>query len=325
MSQPNMLPTVQKKDQVEITERLERYRDHSRGAFAPETERALQGDIRRFSEWCAERGVEPLPASPDTVMQYIDAMAEHMVPASVRRYVSSISKLHSIAEVSNPTQSQEVKNALLRMMRAKGTRQRQAGPLTREKLNRILNSHTGRRGRKLRTIRDLAMVCLAYDTLCRRSEIAAMNMDDLTFSDDGTGVVLIRRSKTDQFGEGSTRFIAKDTMKRLRRWLFAAHITAGAVFRGVDNADQLNDRISTMGIVRAFKRLAKRADLEAETISGHSCRVGGCQDMVSAGLEVGGIMQAGGWKTPIMVARYSQALEARRGAAAQLAKIQKRG
>jgi len=114
-------------------------------------------------------------------------------------------------------------------------------------------------------------------------------------------------------------------MKRLKMWLYKAEITEGAVFRGVDNAARVNDRISDQGIARAFQRLAKCADLNDENISGHSCRVGSCQNIVAAGLDIAGVMQAGGWKTPVMIARYSKHLEAQRGAAAKLAKLQNRG
>jgi len=318
MNQELILPKTEHSDL--IASRLEHFHTHAQGAFAKETERALQGDVKRFTTWCAKHNLNPLPATPQTVTKFIDVMAERLKPATVRRYLSSISKLHTIAQVPNPTNSQEVKTAISRMLRSKGSRQKQAAPITRDKLNKLSRTPT----RTLRDTQDIAILSTAYDTLCRRSEIAALNLTDITFLNDGTGIVLVCKSKTDQFGEGSARFIAKDTVKQLKKWLTSASITDGAVFRGINNTSKINDRISARGVARAFQRLAEKAGLEEKNISGHSCRVGGCQDMVAAGLDMAGVMQAGGWKTPIMVARYSQNLGTQRGAAAKLAKIQGR-
>ena len=78
-------------------------------------------------------------------------------------------------------------------------------------------------------------------------------------------------------------------------------------------------------VTRIIKKMATAAGLDPVGLSGHSTRVGGAQDMVGAGLDVGEVMVAGGWKTATMVARYSERLVARRGAAAKLARLQGRG
>ncbi len=78
-------------------------------------------------------------------------------------------------------------------------------------------------------------------------------------------------------------------------------------------------------VARVFKRMAKAAGLDPSGLSGHSTRIGAAQDMVGGGLDIAEIMQAGGWRTPVMVARYSERLTASRGAAAKLARLQGRG
>ena len=167
-------------------------------------------------------------------------------------------------------------------------------------------------------------MAIGYDTLCRRSELAGIDLGDISFHDDDSATVLIRKSKTDPTGEGSTRFLAADTVELVKAWMKRAKITEGALFRAVDRAGNICDRLSDRGVARAFQRLARAAGADVADISGHSCRVGGAQDMVSYGLELGEVMQAGGWKTPSMVARYSEKQIARRGAAAKLAALQNR-
>ncbi len=118
-----------------------RLEDHARaaaGAFAPNTVRALAADSRVFSAWCAGQGRDALPATPETVAAFVDAMAEVRAPATVRRYCASIAAMHRAAGLAPPTATQPVKLALRRMARAKGGRQRQAEPLNRPALDRML-------------------------------------------------------------------------------------------------------------------------------------------------------------------------------------------
>src|SRR5207249_3091497 len=157
--------------------------------------------------WCADAGRESLPVSIETIVEFIDAMAQVRLPATIRRYVSSISTQHGAAVLPNPTTALEVKLALKRMSRTRGVRQAQAAPLSRERVDRMIAAC----GNRLRDLRDLALLAVAYDTLGRRSEIVAMNLCDVAVAEDGSGTVLIRRSKADQDGAGQVRFLAPDT------------------------------------------------------------------------------------------------------------------
>jgi hypothetical protein len=105
---------------------------------------------------------------------------------------------------------------------------------------------------------------------------------------------------------------------QLRRWLEVGRITEGALFRAVDKASWSGDRLQPAEVACIIKRLASKAGLVAERLSGHSCRVGMAQDLVAAGADVAGLMQAGRWKSMQMPARYSERLEAKRGVVAQL-------
>jgi site-specific recombinase XerD len=173
---------------------LQRHARAARGAYADNTERALKADIAIFTAWCAEAGLAPLPAAVDTLVAFIDAMADWKAPATVRRYVSSIATFHRAGGVTSPTVALDVTLALKRLHRAKGRARAQAVPLNRKRVERMLEHGAG----TLRALRDRALLGVAYDTLCRRSELAALQVIDLEHAPDGSGTVTIRRSKTDR-------------------------------------------------------------------------------------------------------------------------------
>jgi integrase len=185
--------------------------------------------------------------------------------------------------------------------------------MNRETLEAILS----RIGDDIAGLRDAALIRVAYDTMCRRSELVALALEDVDFGEDGTATVMIRRSKTDQEGVGSVRFIAADTVRALRAWITAAGICTGPLYRTLRNG-VVGGALDEGDVSRIYKRRG------GDEFSGHSTRVGAAQDMASAGLELPEIMQAGGWKTPGMVARYTERMAAQRGAAAKLAAAQGR-
>jgi integrase len=119
------------------------------------------------------------------------------------------------------------------------------------------------------------------DLLARRSEVAALDVADITHDRDGSGTAMIRRSKTDQTGDGAELYLSPRAMDHLRKWLEAASITEGAIFRTVKKGDRVGERIEDYEVARIVKRVAEQAGLPPETverISGHSCRVGMAQD-----------------------------------------------
>jgi len=201
----------------QLAKRLARHAHAARGAYSLNTERALRADIAIFTAWCEEHGRPATPASPATVAAFVDAMARTKAPATVRRYISSIATFHRAAAVATPTSDQTVRLALKRMARANGTRQSQATPLNRPSVDRMLRAT----GAPLIDLRDRALLATSYDTLCRRSELVALDVADLSLVDDGTGTVLVRRSKTDAEGVGLVRFVAVDTARHLSHWLAA--------------------------------------------------------------------------------------------------------
>jgi integrase len=101
-----------------------------------------------------------------------------------------------------------------------------------------------------------ALLTVAYYTVARRSELVALDLEDFVFLPDGTGRVLIRRSETDQAGEGNTTYLARETVRLLQVWLDAAHIVEGAVFRRLVGRGRIGERLEVNSIAEIFKRVA---------------------------------------------------------------------
>lgn len=296
-----------------IQARLAEYARHADGALAANTVRALAADLRVWEAWCRERRAPSLPADPAHLVRFVDEMSGARAPATVRRYLTSIATLHRAAGLGDPTKTDAVRLAHKRMARAKGVRQRQAAPLAEAAVERILVAT----GESLIDRRDVALLLAARDLLARRSELVALTVADIAESEDGSGTALIRRSKTDQEGQGSVGYLAPRTAAALREWLRSADIRSGAIFRGVHRTGRLGRPLEPGEVARILKKLARRAGLDPNAISGHSCRVGMAQDLVAFGADLPAVMQAGRWKTAAMPARYAERLLARRNAVAQ--------
>ncbi|WP_159013333.1 tyrosine-type recombinase/integrase [Acidisoma sp. S159] len=318
---------LQTTQETAIFESLAAHAEAARDAYAKATEAAFRADTRLFAEWCAAAGLVSLPATGATLAAFIDAMALVKKPASIRRYCSSISRMHIAAKLSNPMQTDEARLGLRRMGRTHpaGRAQRQAAPLNRARLEKLLAVV----GQGPRALRNAALLSVAYDSLARQSELAALRVEDLTIASDDSGTITIRRSKTDAEGVGSARYLGPDTVRAVLAWLAAAGSPAsGPLFVSVLRGEKVTSTaLRGADIARLWKELGGRAGLSAEevaAISGHSTRVGAAQDQVAAGIGLAEIMVSGGWKTPEMVARYSRNLEARRSGSAKLAILQNR-
>lgn len=185
--------------------------------------------------------------------------------------------------------------------------------------------------------RDAALLSLGYDAGLRASELVAVEVAQLTQAPDGAGELFIPFAKNDPEGEGSYRYISAATMARIHDWLDLADIDEGLVFRGMARSGTLlPNAIASDTVGRIYKKVVERffrrrkanpllpltkEEMEIiDAVSGHSPRVGVCQDAVAAGEDLLGVMQAFDWKSPRMPARYAAKLSVRAGAAARLHK-----
>ena len=171
------------------------------------------------------------------------------------------------------------------------------------------------------------MLCVAYEALARRSELVALEVKDLAFHPDGTGQALIRRGKTDVEGQGRVAYLSRETVRWVKVWLERAGILGGAVFRRLIGRDQIGGALNPGSIAPIFKRVAQWIGMpgrEVNQVSGHSTRVGATQDLLALNIELGSVMQAGGWKSARMPVRYGEHTLAARGGMARAAEIQNR-
>ena len=291
------------------------------GTLSPNTERAMRSDWRIFTTWCAERGVDALPAHPKALAAFVDALGKQRAAATVRRYLASIAAVHRAEGLDTP-RTEPVRQALRRMDRKKGRRQAQAKGLTWAWVRRMLAAG----GDALTAARNRAVLAVAYDTLLRRSELVGLRVDDLVREDDGSATMLVRRTKTDPEGHGALAWIAPDSVALLDKWLTVSRVREGPMFRALRNG-VVGGPLGACEIPRIFKEMALEAGLPrgvVKDISGHSTRVGAAQDMVSKGIGLSLIMQTGRWKNEGSVMRYAERMLAQQNGSAQLARLQRR-
>src|SRR5580700_11604322 len=186
------------------------------GAYSPNTLRAQKADGAIFQAFCESRGEPYLPADPKTIRAFIeDRVKAGKKPATVKRYVATIARVHIAAGLLNPCSSEAVRLGLKKMGRETSARQDQAHPLGWKEIKEFIESA----GEGLRADRERAMLCVAYETLARRGELAALEVGDIDFWPNGTGQALIRRGKTDAEGQGRVAYLSRETVKWLKIWL----------------------------------------------------------------------------------------------------------
>lgn len=325
MALPSNAPTAPLDEIVSLApealaDHLARLAPYLQQAYSKNTVRVWRANWRI---WCAFNdaiGELPLPTTVATLERFLVHGANRgLKRATLEQYLATLATVHHLARLPNPMDSLEGKLMWkgLRRQRLKKA-QRQAAPLTWQTIQAIVG--------RLSAIdaadsRDHALILVAYETLMRRSELAAMDLSHLEFQRDGSCLVFIPSSKTDQEGEGDHRPLSAATTKVLRNWLDRAAISDGAVWRTIPPAwrgESFVNRIADGDVARIFKRRCLQAGVPADSISGHSTRVGAAQDLIEANFSTPAIMLAGGWTTERMVARYGRKLNATRNAMAQL-------
>ncbi len=273
------------------------------GAYSPRTFKGYTCDLRVFAIWCQVNQCNWIPASPYDVAKFIDDQAEQHRLSTLKRRVNAIAFAHRIRELRLPTGHTAVRLALRRAARSQLSRPRQVRGLT----NAIRAKLVAACPPTLAGLRDAAIISVGYDTLCRGSELAAMCVEHIAFESNGTAVVMIPRTKTDITGEGRVAYLSPETASVLRRWLLAADVKNGPLFRSLHLKRLSRGLLHTSSIRRLIKRGIERSGLEpsaAREFSAHSMRIGAAQDMLVAGYGALAIMQAGGWKSADVVLRY---------------------
>ena len=272
------------------------------GAYAQTTLKGYRNDLTAFAVWCVAQDLAWLPASPQTLASYIDAIAPQYAAASVRRRICAIQFAHVVTDAPSPVATSCVRLALRRAGRASTRRQAQSQGMTASMLSALIAAMPP----TLVGVRDAALLGVGYDALCRSCEIAALRVENIR-RDGATLSLVIARSKADPLGEGRLAWLSPASSQRLGAWLEASGLQSGPLFRSL-HLGRLSERpLDTSSIRKIVQRAARAAGVgQAGSVglAGHSMRIGAAQDMMTAGFDILAIMQAGGWKSSNVVARY---------------------
>jgi site-specific recombinase XerD len=278
------------------------------GAYAPSTMRSYYSDVQVFVDWCQQSGETPFPAEVETVCAFLEAQGKEKAPSTVRRRLYAIRKAHRLLRLPDPTYDEDINLSLRRVRRAKPVRPKQAKGLTRDYLDRFVESEPDTPW----GLRNKALLSLGYELLSRRSELVALRTDDIEFRPDGTLQVLVRRSKADPFGNGRLAFTSQGTAKRVADWLDWRGEEIPYLFCPIYQCKAVNRDLSVTTVKQIIKDAAKRTGLDPSIVgefSGHSLRVGAAQDLLKMGFDTAAIMRAGGWKSINVLSRYLEKAE----------------
>lgn len=274
-------------------------RDFIRASLSKATQRAYKADLEHFRAWGGT-----IPAAPLTVARYVADHAEILAIATLRRRLATIAKVHAANGYPNPVDSEPVKMTMRGIRRTHGKPQRQARPLACADLLRMVGDP-----KTSQEMRDQALLLIGFAGAFRRSELVALDVEDLEFIDDGL-LITLRRSKTDQDGAGRQIPIpfARGNIcpvRALRRWLEFAGICEGPIFRGVTRMGRvLEDRLTAQSVALILRKRMSRLGLSTDRVSGHSLRSGFVTSAAKVGASIAKISVQTGHRSPAMVMRY---------------------
>ena len=270
---------------------------YAAAARAAATRKAYAKQWAAFQAWCAQQGLCGLPAAPQTVALYLAARADQgRKVTTIELALTTISQAHLVAGYVSPRSDRLVKETWKGIRRRLGVAKAKKDPITAPELRRMMDVvPTGLLG-----LRDRALLLLGFAGGFRRSELVALNVSDLRFVPEGLEA-LVRRSKTDQEGEGLTKVVAYGSdpatcpVRAAEDWLALSGLTEGAVFRPINRHERLGaDRLSDFAVAVVVKRLAKKAGLPTPQLSGHSLRAGFVTEAKKNGADYPAIMDQTG-------------------------------
>ena len=277
------------------------------GAYAPASIRAYKADFNELINFCNEEEEDALPTHPQTIANFIVKMSNgKRSSASIRRAVAGIATIHKLNRYSDPTKDPDVVLEMRRMHRKLGRSCSQAGSINADTLDKLLLATDD----SIRGIRDRALLLVAYDTLCRRSELVSLQVKDFKINIKNgieTSSILLRKSKTDQDATGKWLHLSQRAHLALVEWMKVLPKQQEMLFCGLNRALDISPQIGAGQINRIYKKIARTAGLDElaiEGISGHSMRVGAAQDLLNSGASMPIIMQRGRWSKTDTVMRY---------------------
>jgi site-specific recombinase XerD len=278
------------------------------------TRDAYRRDWRQFSEWCHQRRLEPLPALPETIAAYLAHMADSgLKPASIARKTAALRYAHRLAGHESPTAVESVRAVARGIRRDKGTAPDRKRPIAsaRSPLPCLWPCCVSAR---TRYAANVTLLALGFAGAFRRSELCALEIGDLTETADGL-TVLIRRSKTDQEGQGQSVAIPRGRLIRpveaLQAWLAAAEINSGPIFRPVFKGQRVMPiALTARSVANIVKGYCEAIGLDPALYAGHSLRAGYITSAAESGAQSFRIADHSRHKSLEMLRTYVRHVEA---------------
>ena len=278
---------------------------------ANNTVRAYKSDFNDFGLFCAKNGFISLPSAPKTISLYLTYLSTKEVKMStLKRRLVSIGVIHKLKGHYLDTKHPSIIENIMGIKRRKGSIQKGKKPILINILKNIINVIDKENIEKIKKIRDRCIILIGFAGGFRRNEIVSLDYEDLDFVQEGLKVSL-KRSKTDQFGEGSVKGLPYFDNSQycpvvsIRKWIEITKINSGPLFRRFTKGSKLSDnRLSDQTVALLIKDYLKIAGIDSRNYSAHSLRSGFATSAAESGAEERSIMAMTGHKSTEMVRRY---------------------
>ena len=284
--------------------------ENLKSSKANNTLRAYKSDFKDFGAFCYKHGLSSLPTEPKIVSLYLTHLSKSSKISTLRRRLVSISMVHKLKGHYLDTKHPIIVENLMGIRRVKGSIQKGKKPILINHLKLIINSINEQNSNEIKKFRDKAIILIGFGGGFRRTELISIDYEDLEFVPEGLKITL-RKSKTDQFGEGMIKGLPYFNDKNycpvinLREWLEISNIKSGPVFRRFSKGSVLTDkRLTDQSVVLLIKEYLRLAGIENKNFSGHSLRSGFATVAAEFGADERSIMAMTGHKTTQMVRRY---------------------
>ena len=275
------------------------------------TVRAYKSDFKDFGLFCAQNGFKNLPSDPKIISLYLTHLSTKEVKLStIKRRLVSIGVIHKMRGHYLDTKHPVIVENLMGIKRRKGSFQKGKKPLLINNLKQIIDVINQQNSEDIKKLRDKSIILIGFSGGFRRNEIVSLDYEDLEFVYEGVKIN-IKRSKTDQFGEGSIKAIPYFDNKLycpvtvLERWLNVSKLKKGPLFRRFSKGSKLsNYRLTDQTVALLIKNYLNLAGIDSKNYSGHSLRSGFATSAAESGAEERSIMAMTGHKSTEMVRRY---------------------
>jgi len=278
---------------------------------AKNTVRAYKSDFNDFGLFCAKNSFKSLPSEPKIVSLYLTYLSTKDAKMStLKRRLVSIGVIHRLKGHYLDTKHPSIIENIMGIKRRKGSIQKGKKPILISHLKNLIDVIDQQNNQDIKKLRDRSIILIGFSGGFRRNEIVSLDYDDLDFVEEGLKIQ-IRRSKTDQFGEGSVKALPYfDSSKycpvvSLKNWIEISKIESGPLFRRFIKGSKLSEnRLTDQTVALLIKEYLKLAGIESKNYSGHSLRSGFATSAAESGAEERSIMAMTGHKSTEMVRRY---------------------